>query len=102
MNAEIAMNTTMKTLIRITCFFSLIFLMMLPLSRSIVSVELEAITSDDSVLIEADRTKITTIAIRKSGRVESIVGIIESKPPAGTPSFIGISAEKSLPKPPRK
>ena len=42
--------------------------------------ELEAITSDESVDIEADNTRITTNAISAGLKLESIVGIIESKP----------------------
>ena len=48
--------------------------------RSMVSVELEAITNDESVDIEAERTNMTISAIMPSERPESIVGMIESKP----------------------
>ncbi len=78
--AEIAMNTTIKILMTKTCFASLIFFMKLSFNKSIVSVELDAITSDESVDIDADKTKITTNAIMPSVKPESIVGIIESNP----------------------
>ena len=45
---------------------------------SIVSVELEAITREESVDMLADNTRIMTNAIKTSGRSESIVGMIES------------------------
>ena len=41
-------------------------------------VELEVKTNDDNVDIEADKTKTTTIPIKTSGKVASIVGIIVS------------------------
>ena len=96
--ADIAMNTTTRILMYNTCFFSLMFLIKLSFKKSIVSVELEAITSDESVDIEADNTRITTNAISAGLKLESIVGIIESKPLALT----SIWSENNLPKPPRK
>ena len=45
-----------------------------------VSVELDAITREDSVDMEADRTRITTSAIRIGDRLDSMVGMTESKP----------------------
>ena len=60
------------------------FFMKLSFRKSSVSVELEAMTSEDNVDIEADSTRSTTRPIRISGRVESIVGIIESKPSVST------------------
>ena len=74
------MNTTIKLRIYMTCLDSLISLMMLSLMRSIVNVELEAMTSEESVDIEAESTNMTISAIIPSERPESIVGIIESKP----------------------
>ena len=53
-------------------------LMKCPFSRSRVSVELEAKTSDDRVDIEADSTRITTTPSNISGSPESITGITES------------------------
>lgn len=50
------------------------FLIKLSFKKSIVSVELEAITSDESVDIEADNTRITTNAISAGLKLESIVG----------------------------
>ena len=79
-----------------TCFFSSIFLMMLPLSRSMVRVEEEAITSEDRVDMDADSTRMTTTAIRRGGSPDSICGMIASKPSLAT------STSNSLPKPPRK
>lgn len=74
------------------------FLIKLSFRKSIVSVELEAITRDESVDIEAERTRSTTSPIRTSGRYEIIVGIIASNPSAST--FIW--SENNLPKPPKK
>ena len=72
------MNTTINILIIKTCFFSLIFLTTLSLIKSSVKVELEAITSDESVDIEAESTNMITIAISISGKFSSIAGIIAS------------------------
>ena len=91
------------TSIRITriCFFSSIFFTILPLMRSSVRVELEVRTRLERVDIEADSTSTMTMPISTSGRVLSIEGIIESY--IGAPfAPYSISAEKSLPKPPRK
>ena len=81
---DIAINTTIKTRISNTCFFSLMFFTKLSLIKSIVNVELDAITSEDNVDIEADNTKITTKAISTDGSPDNMVGIIESKPFAST------------------
>ena len=53
-------------------------------------------TSEDKVDIDAERTKITTIAIIPAESPESIVGTIESNPFAA----MSILSEKSLPNPP--
>ncbi len=74
------MNTTIKILINKTCLASDIFLTKFSFTKSIVSVELDAITKLDKVDIDADKTKITTSAIIPAESPESIVGIIESKP----------------------
>ena len=66
--AEIAIKTTIKIRMETTCFFSFIFLIILSFSRSIVKVEEEAITSEDKVDMEADKTRITTSAIRNHWR----------------------------------
>ena len=95
---EIAINTTTRILIDKTCFLSLISLIKLSFKKSIVSVELDAITSDESVDIDADKTRITTSAISIGLNPESIVGIIESYPLAAT----SISSEKRRPNQPRK
>lgn len=95
---DMAINTTTRILMYNTCFLSLIFFIKLSFKKSIVSVELEAITRDDSVDIDADSTRITTSAISSGLKPESIVGIIESYPFAAT----SISSENRRPKPPRK
>ena len=41
-------------------------------------VELDVRTSEERVLIEAERTRMTTIAIRKSGSPDNMVGMMES------------------------
>ena len=58
--------------------FSLMSLMMLSFKKSRVRVELEASTREDRVDIEADSTRITTTAMSRSGRPESMVGMMES------------------------
>ena len=78
---EIATNTTTKILISNTCFFSAVFFNTVVPKKSIVIVELDVSTNDESVDIEADNTNTITIPINISGSVESIVGIIESYPP---------------------
>ena len=55
-------------------------LMKCPLRKSIVRVELDAITSEDSVDMDAESTRITTRAIMNGESPESMVGITESKP----------------------
>ena len=67
-NEKIAMNTTTSILIDKSCCLSSIFFMNLPLRKSIVSVEDDAITSDDNVDIDADNTSITTSAISPGER----------------------------------
>ena len=97
------MNTTIKPCIMRTCRFSSMSLMILSFKKSSVKVELEASTKELRVDIEADSTKITTMAMSRSGRPESMVGITESKPPAMLPSGLNcILSENSRPKPPRK
>ena len=76
--AEITMNTMMSTRIVESWPFSLIFFTTLPLSTSSVSVEEDVSTSEDKVDMEAESTSTMTMPMSKSGRVESIVGMIES------------------------
>ena len=76
--AERTMNTTTNTRMQNTCFFSSMSFTKLSFRKSMVMVELDASTSEDSVDMEADRTRITTMAIRMSGRPDSIVGITAS------------------------
>ena len=78
--AEMAMNTTTKTRIKSTCFFSLMSLIKLSFKKSMVKVELEAITKEERVDMEAERTNMTTRAINIGLNPESIVGIMESNP----------------------
>ena len=103
MIAEIAMNATIRMRITKTCVLSLIFFFpKLPI-KSIDKVELEAITSEDKVLIEAERTRTTTSAINDGLKVESIFGMIASNPPSGIP--FGPTLRTSVnkrPNPPRK
>ena len=74
------MKITTKILIDKSCFFSSIFLTILSFKKSIVSVDDEAITSEESVDIDAERTRITTSAISGAESSLSIVGMIESNP----------------------
>ncbi len=72
------MNTTRSPRIHFTCFFSSISLIILPLMKSSVKVELDAKTRDDRVDMDAESTRITTTAIRIVGSPESMVGTTES------------------------
>ena len=63
-----------------------------------VSVELEAITSEESVDMEADSTRITTRAISSGDRPDSMAGIMASYPSVATSTL----SENRRPKPPRK
>ena len=77
---EIRRNTAMKILMTRTSFFSFIFPFVSGRIRSIVTVELDVRTSDESVDIEAERTSTTTSPIIISGRHElRRAGIIASK-----------------------
>ena len=97
-----AMNTTIKMRMHRTWRFSSIFLTTVPLRKSIVKVEDDVMTSDESVLIEAESTSTTTSAMSIGESPSSILGMIASKPPAGTPFAVTSSTfENSRPKPPR-
>ena len=76
--AEMAMNTAIRQRMMNTCFFSSISLIMCPLSRSRVMVELEVSTRELRVDMEADSTRITTRPISSGERFSSIAGITES------------------------
>ena len=76
--AEIAMNTTISRRMKRTCFDSLMFLIKLSFIRSIVIVELETMTRDERVDMDAESTRMTIRAIIPSERPESIVGMMES------------------------
>ena len=75
---EMAMNTTMRHRITRTCFFWLMPFTRWSRIRSRVRVELEVSTREDRVDMEADSTRITTTAISRSGRPDSMVGITAS------------------------
>ena len=77
--AEMAMNTTMRMRMQSTWLLSLIFLTTVPRMKSMVRVEDEVITSDESVLIEADKTSTTTRAMSMGDRPSSIFGMMASK-----------------------
>ena len=66
--------------------------------KSSVSVELDVKTREERVDIDAERTRIRTIAINTSLKPESIVGTIESNPFA----FTSAAVVKRRPKPPKK
>jgi len=61
-----------------TCFFSVISFTIVPRIISSVSVEEDASTSDDNVDMDAERTKITTTAIKSGDSFSIIAGIIAS------------------------
>lgn len=71
------MNTRTKARIIIRVLFSFFFFESGTMKSS-VSVELEVRTSDESVDIEAERTRISVIPMMSGERFESIVGIISS------------------------
>ena len=71
------MKTRIKARIIISVFFWSFFFESGTIKSS-VSVELELRTSDESVDIEAERTRISVIPIISGERFESIVGIISS------------------------
>ena len=78
MTTEMAMNTTMRPRMVSTCFFSSISLTTLSLRRSSVRVELEAMTRLESVDMEAESTRMTTMPIRSGERFSSIAGMMAS------------------------
>ena len=81
-------------------FLSSILPFIIGLIRSIVRVELEVRTSDESVDIEAESTSTITSPNSAFGSLSIIIGTIASEPPSGSPPSAGLA--KSLPKPPRK
>ena len=70
-------NTAMSTRITESCVRSVIFFDA-GLIMSIVSVDDEVSTREESVDIDADRTRSMTTAMSRSGRPESMVGMMES------------------------
>ena len=94
-------KTTIQQRMRKTVFRSLISLTRLSLSRSMVRVEEEAMTREDRVDMEAERTSTTVRAMRISGRLESMEGITESNSTLPLAPMV-ILSENRRPKPPRK
>ena len=81
---DTAMKNTRRSLMVMSCVFSVFFLSSPSLGlicsiRSNVTVELDVRTSDDSVDMEAERTRTMTTPKRMSGRFSNIVGMMESK-----------------------
>ncbi len=95
---DIARKIAINARITISDFFSSSLFLQSGFIRSSVSVELDVSTSDDSVDIDAERTRMTTIPISISGSDSSILGIIPSEPICVSSS----SDTNILPKPPRK
>ena len=62
----------------LTCFFSVMFLTMLPLIRSSVNVDDDVRTSEDNVDIDAESTMTTRMPSKMSGRLDTSAGMIES------------------------
>ena len=71
-------NTASSTRIQTSWLFSLMSFLKTGLIKSSVSVELEVSTKEDSVDIDAESTMMTITPMRISGRVDSIVGTMES------------------------
>ena len=80
------MNTTTSTRIISNCFFSLIFFRKLSFRKSIVSVELDAITSEERVDIEAKKT--TKAACYVSFAFGSVIMIIDMVAPKMLPEIM--------------
>ena len=96
MTADTATNMTSMILMISICFFSSILGAMTGFIKSIVSVELDVRTRDESVDIDAESTSMTTRPIRAAGSFSSRCGMIASNPSVAT------SVPVSLPNPPRK
>ena len=77
--ADRATKTTTRPRIQVSERASDIFFTTLPLSRSSVSTDELVSTRLDRVDMLAERTRTTTRPTKRSGRLESIVGTIESK-----------------------
>ncbi len=75
---DMAMKTTTSPRIQRTCFFWLIFRKKSSFRKSMVRVELEAMTKEDKVDMEADSTRITTRAMSMGDRPDSMAGIMAS------------------------
>ena len=75
---EMAMKTTTSPRIQRTCRFSSMPGNTSSLRKSRVRVELEASTREERVDMEAERTRITTTAMRMVERPESMVGTTAS------------------------
>lgn len=81
-----------------SCFFSPISFIICPFKKSMVKVELEAMTREDRVDMEADNTRMTTRPINAGERLEIIAGMMASYPSEA----ISTLSEYKRPKPPRK
>ncbi len=77
-STDTRIKTAIRTRMMPSCFLSSISGMTVSLRRSRVSVELEVSTREDRVDMEAESTRTMTIPIRRSGRVESIWGMMLS------------------------
>ena len=78
MTTERMMKKATRARMTTSWVFSVISFTTVSLRKSRVRVELEVRTSEESVDMEADSTRTMTIPIRRSGRVESIWGTMES------------------------
>ena len=99
---EMTMKTAISTRMTMSWVFSLISCQKVFFRKSRVIVELEVRTSDDSVDMEADRTRTMTMPMRISGSVESMDGMMASKAMVPSGLWTPGTSPKSLPKPPRK
>ena len=95
---DMRINTTIRSRMHKSCVLSFMSFIKAPFIKSRVRVEAEAITREERVDIEADKTSIITTPIRTGDRPESMEGIMESKPLSLTCAPV----VNSLPKPPRK
>ena len=77
-------NTTMNVRIITTFVVSLIGLFLIGAMKSSVIVDELVSTRDESVDMDAERTRTMMIAMIAAGSVESMLGMIESKPSTST------------------
>ena len=95
------MKNTISTRMSKRSRFSFKFLRTLAFKKSSVSVEREVNTKEDSVDMEAERTRTITTPIKISGREESMKGMMPSyiTPPC---SLYKTGLSNNRPDPPRK